>query len=309
MKTLKPGFHDISAADYHADNITPTASLSASLAKTMVSQSPRHAWQESNRLNPQYVREEDTIFDIGTAIHDAILEGIDRVDVIDANDWRTKAAREARDLSRAQGRIPLLPKVYGRVKDSVQSAIAALADCTELGGVDLSKGVAEKTIYWEDIGTWCRCRPDWMMGSLILDVKSCSGSVSPASFGRQIINMGYHIQAQFYRRGFSAVVGNEPQFVFVAVEVEPPYAVSFHSLAPSLEALADEQVEYAIRAWADCLHNDRWPAYSRRIHYAEAPGYAAMQWDDRKYERSAAGMGMPMYEALFGDKDGLQNND
>src|SRR5437588_12351547 len=62
--------------------------------------------------NPLYEPEAKTEFDIGMAVHLAVLEPrrqADSVVLIEAGDYRTAKARETRDQARAAGKVPLLP--------------------------------------------------------------------------------------------------------------------------------------------------------------------------------------------------------
>lgn len=74
MKDLitKTGEYHLPSADYHADPCK-TPSLSASLADTILSGTPRHAWLESPRLNPDHEPVEKRAFDIGSAAHEVLL--------------------------------------------------------------------------------------------------------------------------------------------------------------------------------------------------------------------------------------------
>src|ERR1700677_1036911 len=94
---LEQGIFNLSAEAYHADPC-PTASLSSSIAGILLDQSPSHAWLAHPRLNPNYVRESaDSRFDLGSAAHMMLLEQReDRIVRVSADDWRTKAAKEAR---------------------------------------------------------------------------------------------------------------------------------------------------------------------------------------------------------------------
>src|ERR1043166_9593677 len=61
--------------------------------------------------NPLYVPEAKTDFDIGVAAHLAVLEPerqANSIVLIEAGDYRTTKAREARDAARATGKVPLL---------------------------------------------------------------------------------------------------------------------------------------------------------------------------------------------------------
>jgi hypothetical protein len=104
----KPGILAVSADQYHADALTDEPTLSATIARILVSKTPAHAWERHPKLNLNYRREESERFDIGTCAHALFLEGRQVVEVVGFGDWRSKAAKEARELARAHGRIPLL---------------------------------------------------------------------------------------------------------------------------------------------------------------------------------------------------------
>ena len=96
---------DIAAAAYHADP-APEPSLSSSVARILVERSPRHAWWAHPRLNPDFAPDRGSdAAAVGSAVHAVALEGEwDRIAFIEAPDWRTKAAKEAR--SNALNRRP-----------------------------------------------------------------------------------------------------------------------------------------------------------------------------------------------------------
>lgn len=265
------------ASDYHA-----MPQLSCSLAKIIIAQSPLHAWTASPTLNPNYQPEEKEAFDIGSAAHALLLEGEDRMVVVEADDWRTKAAREARDAARAAGKHPVLARKYRDVVKMRDAAVLAIAKCADLSGLTLAEGRAEHVITWTDRGVECRARIDFLQTgeAVILDYKSTTDA-TPRAFSKQIARMGYHYQDEFYSRGVKAVFGRRPKFVFLAQETEAPYACSFHGCAPSLLAIAEQEVDYAIKTWGECLKTDTWPAHSNRIHWAEATIWQVTEVADR----------------------------
>src|SRR3954454_20001620 len=96
----------LAAIDYHA-----IRALSASGAWLLSEEcSAKFLWRSP--WNPLYQPEERTDFDIGVAAHLAVLEPerqAQGIVVIEAGDYRTNRAREARDAARAEGKVPLLP--------------------------------------------------------------------------------------------------------------------------------------------------------------------------------------------------------
>jgi hypothetical protein len=280
------------AAEYHR-----LPQLSNSLAKVIIAQSPLHAWTASPVLNPNFEAEEKEAFDIGSATHALLLEGEDRVAVIEADDWRKKAAQEQRDQARAEGRYPLLAHRYEAVLKMRDAAVLAIAQCAQLSGLTLTNGRAEHVLIWKDpaTGVECRARVDFIAGgeAVFLDYKSTTDA-TPAAFSRQISRMGYHYQDEFYSRGGLAVFGKRPKFIFMAQETTPPHACSFHGVAPSLREVAARDVDYATRTWKQCHALQHWPSHDQRIHWAEA-----MPWQIEAAEDRDAVAGIPYDQAVM----------
>ena len=258
----------LTAAQYHADPaIRP--SLSNSIAQILIDQSPAHAWLAHPRLNPNYEPTEDSRFDIGSAAHMMLLERrIDAIVIVDAADWRTKAAKEQRDAARANGQLAVLRYQFERMEQMVIAA-RQFIDTTELAGI-FETGAAEQTLMWEQDGVLCRCRPDLLAAgnAVMLDYKSTENA-EPEAFIRQISRMSYDFQAEWYVKGGKALSGSEPTFVFLAQEITAPYACSLISLANSYREVGKSKVSRALAIWNKCVRDNHWPAYSTRIHYAE----------------------------------------
>ena len=288
---LREGIHaDVSSDDYHhARGITKTAALSNHIIKLIIGQSPRHAWTAHPDLNPDYRHVEADKFDLGTAAHVLLLEGdtfAQRVQPVDAADWRTKVAKEAREEARTTGRVALLRKDWDRTRAMVN------AIREQLPGLDVdppffADGDPERTIIWEEDGVLCKARPDWLRRDLrtIDDFKSTSASAHPDVWSRRTFwSIGCDIQACWYSRGVQAVMGRWPEFRFLVAECQPPYAIQPFDLAPSTLQLAQRKIDFAMRKWRDCLRADHWPAYPRQIASVEMDG-----WQDADFLRLTYG--------------------
>lgn len=281
---MTPGIYDMPAERYHADPCDQP-SLSSSIASILVSQSPLHAWQAHPRLNPDYQQEEDTKFDRGTAAHEYLLGGENRIVTVEADDWRTKAAREQRDTIRAEGNLPLLARHFESVQKMAEVAHQAIAECSDLSGMTLADGKAEQTLIWQGDGITCRARLDWLSNDrkLILDYKSTAASAEPNAWVRTLLGMHGDLQAPFYLRGNAATGGpEEARFVFLVQENEPPYACTFIGMPPAFIDLGARKVEHAIKLWRACITSSKWPGYGNLIYWAEPPAYAVTQWEERE---------------------------
>lgn len=277
-----PGIFDLPADVYHADPCDQP-SLSASIACVLVGVSPRHAWTAHPRLNPDFRERHEDRFDLGTCVHALLLEGRaveDVVAIVDAKDWRTKAAQEARAEAHADGKIPLLAANV----ESVRAMLAATRDQLPLINADpplLKDGKPEQTLIWEEDGVTCRALLDWLRDdyAAIDDLKTTSASANPDTWTRRtLFAIGADIQTAFYLRGLKAVTGVESTLRYIVQETFPPYALSVVSLGPDVLAFADAKVDHAINRWRECLAADVWPAFPTEVCYAELPGWEAARW-------------------------------
>lgn len=273
---IKPGVYDMPLADYLADP-APAPSLSTGIAHALLTKSPKHAWMQHPKLNPHHEREESSRLDFGSIAHALLLEDDpSRVVIVDAEDWRTKAARDERDAAREAGKLPILASALGTVHGMVARAREAIAS-SEIAD-DWRDGVAEQTMIWEHEGIWVRSRPDKMTkdGKLVFDFKTLAGSAHPSAVVRAILQHGYDIQQGIARLGVESLLGQcSPVFIFICQEINPPYAVSLVSLDGQWAAFADEKLKMAMSIWKRCLRLDDWPAYPSRVCYVAPPAYAA----------------------------------
>lgn len=280
---------DIDQATYHADQIADGPTLSASTIHTLLSLSPAHARANHPRLNPDHNRTEDSKFDVGNVAHALLLQGIEVAEVIVGyTDWRSKAAKEARDLARAHGRAPML----AHQATEVYAMVNAVRDQLVGFGVDplpFTDGSPERTLVWDEAEVACRARIDWLHNAMhaIDDLKTTSRSARPDAFEKNLYAYGCDIQAALYLRGMKAL-GASPEWRWVVVETTPPYALSVISPTAAVLALGDAKVDAALTLWRQCLETGHWPAYPTEIAYAELPAWEEARWLAREAREEIA---------------------
>lgn len=280
---MTPQLLAIPAEEYHADP-APQPSLSSSVAQILLRGSPLTAWYHHQRLNPDYREEQDGKFDIGRCAHSVLLEQDDsRIVTVDADDWRTKAARQAREQARAEGKTPLLARHHGDVMNMVEVAREFLKNCeiTEYW----NEADSELTAIWQEGSVYLRARFDRLAKNhrCIMDYKSTTDA-SPEGFSRQITRMGYHLQEAFYRRAIRAFGDRDPAFVFLAQSVEPPYECTLHGCDPALRQVADAEIDRAVQLWRVCFTTNTWPSYGGRIHWTMPTNYMIQEHEMRLME-------------------------
>ena len=300
MTAPREGIHlGMSKSEYISDPCE-APSLSASIAKVILSQSPAHAREVHPRLNPKYAAKQyaDTpAMTKGDAIHRILLEGEQCYVPIPYGEYRTDASKDLRQSAIDAGLIPLrsvqskkearegTPCELERVLESIpviRERIQSLA----VRPPPLTDGQPEVVIVWrEPNGVWCRGRLDWLRHDLttIEDLKT-TASANPGEgigqFGRQIWQLQYHIQDAFYRRGVQHLFRSEPEFRFIAVELDGP-GCSICALDSEARAYADAMVRHAIYTWGECLGSDQWPGYDLSMHRISVPPYIQREWEAR----------------------------
>lgn len=279
----------VSAETYHADQLAAVPMLSASIAKILLSESPAHAYAAHPKLNSAWAPVEEAKFDLGTVVHQLLLEEHARVEVIHFDSWRTKESQQCAEVARAQGRTPLLAKDWARateIADAIRQQVAGL----DVEPPILTDGKPEQTLVWEENGVACKARLDWLRDdrTAIDDIKTTSRSANPDTWSRTVFSMGYDVQAAFYLRGVKAVTGAEPEFRLVVCETDPPYALSVIGMTPGALELANAKVDWALASWKRCLEADSWPGYPKQVAYAVVPSWEETRWLEKEAREVAA---------------------
>ena len=269
-----PGVYDIPEAVYHGDPV-PEGSLSASGAKKLL---PPHcpARFRHEQDNPVVKRE----FELGSAAHKMVLGIGPEIAVIDAEDWRKQKTKDDRDAARAAGRIPVLNPEYAQV----QAMAAAIREHPLASALFDSRrgGQAERSLFWQDdeFGIWRRARLDWMPDPdapgpfVIRDYKTCV-SADRDSITKAVYNYGYFMQAPWYQDGIAALgLADDPQFVFVFQEKDPPYLINVARIDYPAEQAGRAANRAAMERYRDCKASGLWPGYSYDIELISLPPWA-----------------------------------
>ena len=288
-----PGVHQISAEAYHADP-APEPSLSSTLAKILIKETPLHAWTASPRLNPLCEPVEKKTFDIGRAAHEMILGaggGYEAIpaEILGANGAaNTSEAKAFISECRSRGVTPL--------KQSELDAVSAMADAVsnrlDAMGIIIDQARSEMAALAHVDGIWCRCMVDNAPADPRLplyDLKTTAGSVNPEALTRTVADLGYDVQAAHYLRVWKEATGEDRRFRFIFVEKSAPHEVGVielyadgsmrpasdyepdESLTADWFADAEQKLSRARRQWRGCLDTGVWPGYPARVALIGAP--------------------------------------
>ena len=252
---------DVSEWDYRNDKLdmeTPT--LNASTAKELITRSPLHAWQFHPRLGGTE-RDGTAALENGTLIHAMLLGAAREIVGLDFPDFRTKAAKEARDAARDAGQIPILASKLKFAEATVSVLRRRMADA----GIVLD-GQSEVTGTWLSGGdVACRCRFDHLPAApnVAYELKTAD-SAHPDAFRRSIEMFGYDIAAAAYTEALEAArpeIAGAVDYKWIVVECEPPHAIAVVEREGSMIELGARRWRRAVGIWRDCIASGKWPGY------------------------------------------------
>lgn len=260
---------EVTEAAYHADPCV-RPSLTQSIAHTLVTESPRHAWLQHPKLGGNVDRVRTNAMDDGSILHSLLLGAGKQFEMVVADDWRTKDAKESRAAIEAEGKIAILGHKFEKLKKAAEHIWRnAKHQGFPFGGE--SEVAIEFVDYADPIRrereVLCRCRIDQIApGHTIYDVKKVA-SANPKDIAKKIVEMGYDIQATAYTRAYEQLVPEalgRSDFVFLFCETEPPYEVVPARLDGYHVEIGRRRWERALTLWDKLLTEGSypWPGYS-----------------------------------------------
>lgn len=282
-----PGIYEgIPASLYHADPWGPT--LSASMAHLLVSRSPAHAYARHPRLGGVSEDEESEAMDAGSVLHGLILGAGAEIVVVEADSWRTNAAKDERDTARLAGKIPILKSRFEQLAETAAEIEKNLVRCL---GLDMGATRREVVALWEEGGVKCRALIDSLdlAEFVIRDLKFVRDG-APQSFARTMIANGLDVQWSAYTSAIETLVpeiAGRLTMEFIRCETSPPYAVSRMAPSGSMRSHGGSRWRRAVASWSRCLAADSWPGYPAELQEVGAPTWALEE------EMAAASVGDP----------------
>ena len=264
-KNTSASLLELSPDEYHALD-----AFSSSAAETTIARSVGHA-RVGYRKVPTKAMES------GDIIHRLLLGKGKDYQVVQASDWRTKAAQAQRDAARAQGLVPVLTEDFERLNVAAENIRCQLAD----RGIILD-GRSEQAITWTEHTEFgdvpCKALFDhvWPEQGIIIDLKT-TADASPSAVERTAENLGYGIQRAAYTRALTALdpgLAGRVAFAFVFCEIEEPYAINICEPDGVFAELGERRWWRAVTEWARCLRDGKWPTYGTAVNPISAPAWA-----------------------------------
>jgi hypothetical protein len=283
----KSGVYDLPMAEYRGQP-ADAMSMASSDAITLTDSTPAHL-----QASWAYDGDDSKEADLGTIIHTLILEPhrkASAIEIIDAADWRSKAAQEARDAARAAGKTPILPK---HVKQ-VEGAVAAVR-AHPVAAALLSKGKAEQSWFAKDktTGLYLKARTDFFTEDrIILDVKSVA-SASPEFLQRRVYDGGWFQQSPWYCDVVERVDGSPAKgYAWIIVEQKPPHSVVIRRPDANTLMHGHRLNQKAFATFARCVKENQWPSWSDSVEDLTLPTFAMYRLEEDGVKDETAKRGL-----------------
>lgn len=291
----EPGWYQdqIGMDDYHGPELTEEYALSSSGAVEIL-ESPLTFWAKS-WMNPDWEPEQKEAFDIGKALHLLVLEAdmfAGQIQILNYDDWKTKAAKEERASCYASGVTPLLSKDYQMVlamrdaiaNDPTAQTILAPGNKPLFEQTFISQDEVSRRLY--------RTRPDVFVQAqkTVVDVKTTTAADADA-FARVISENSYHQRGAWQIDEINAVMGKQSvtRFIFLTVTKPKPPApplVNVLELDPDDIARGRALNVAAKGLFHYCMTTDIWPPLIRNgsmqpvLQSVMLPPWARTKHDD-----------------------------
>jgi hypothetical protein len=273
------GLLELDALAYHLDPCDHP-SLSTSQAHVLNARSPLHLYHLHPRFGARAFETTDEM-DTGTLWHALLLgKGSERIGVVrikdkktgelvNAEDFRTDAAKQARDELRAKGMTPVLFKHIERASVSLDRVRKQLDE----HGVHLGtqREVVALWVEHASDGTPVQCRTmlDALelsdVGAVIQDFKT-TDSAHPTAIRNHVERFGYAVQSAAATSAIEHIVpelAGRVHYEWIFAERDAPNAVAITAPAGSMQMLGAQLWQRAVDAFARCLKADVWPGYGR----------------------------------------------
>ncbi|MCK9601389.1 MAG: PD-(D/E)XK nuclease-like domain-containing protein [Sphaerochaeta sp.] len=251
--------------------------VNGSLLLTLRDKTPCHA--EYERLHPA---DPTPALEFGTKFHMALLEPEIfqrhyRVLPDDAPGRPTEAMRSAKNPSESsQYRIAWWDtwEADGREEIKPQDAEAIAAMCAAVRGTQarqfITGGRSEVSLVWDDPTTGLRCkgRLDFVQEQpwqdVITDVKTTEDA-GEEKFRKSVFFYGYFVKAALYADAWKILTGENPLFVWLAVEKKAPYCSKAWEADDKCLQAGRNVYRILLDRWAECVKSNEYPGYGESV--------------------------------------------
>lgn len=272
MSNLDGIIHGLDENEYHSH-----PALSSTGARLILESPAKFKYRQDH---PQPGKRD---YDIGHAAHAKVLGigselvGYPEEHLTPSGNVSTKAATILwAEEQRAKGLVPVSPSDIASV-DAMAESVLAHPAARQLFE---APGERELSVFADIEGVPTRARLDAVVGGIGIDLKTTRKTADAEGFSRAAGDLGYHVQAAWYRAAMSAVGAPLERFLFVVVEKDPPYLVGVNELDVIFQQMGDVAAGEARRRYRQGVETGNWPGYSDEIEMASPSAWMAMLYED-----------------------------
>nr|MBP8282363.1 PD-(D/E)XK nuclease-like domain-containing protein [Chromatiaceae bacterium] len=175
-------------------------------------------------------------------------------------------------LAASEGRTVMTASEAG-----LAEGMAASVRDHPLAPVLIDGGTPELSAIWTDAATGAPCKGRFDLARLsdgaIIDLKTTIDA-SPSAFARAVVSYSYATQAAAYLAGAATLGADVSDFIIIAVEKTPPFAVGIYRLPDAALELGRRRWREACVLYASCIESGQWPGYGDGIRELTLPHWA-----------------------------------
>lgn len=287
IPAVDPGIHiGMDDALYHGDP-SEVPSLSSTLARKLLNQSPLHAWTDNPRLNSAWEASDGkATFDFGRAAHLMTLGQGGRFEVYPEDllgkngAVSTTAAKEWAIERRLRGVTPIKAEAEAQVLLMGEKIDGTLKELK----IELDPDRSEIAAFADIEGVSCRAMIDNAPEEKhqpLYDFKTCVDA-SPNACMKSVMNYGYDVQASHYLETWKAATGETRSFRFIFQEKTAPFEVCVIELSEDSLIMGRKRIKRAREIWRQCINSGHWPGYARGVHTIDLPEFYQERWLERE---------------------------
>ena len=252
---MKPGIHDLSNEDYHAD----ITAISSSGLKLLLE--PGGPAKFKHRYLDGIPSASKACFIFGEAFHMLTGEPDKFFEKFVPGPDLNKNTNKWKDFVKENSDKTILD---GNVWDLVTGMADAVLANEEAQSFYSENGWVEKSIFWMDqeTGIMCKARPDFLiidgpLAGVMCDLKSAADA-SLRKWSRDAFKFGYHISAAHYTAGIEAETGESQPMHFTVAEKDAPHLVGHYHFTAGVIAAAERQRRKALQILKACRESGVW---------------------------------------------------
>lgn len=294
MKITTPGFYPNMDPVTYFSEPCPSPAFTQSGVKTLLGKTPADFADDHPAINGGMDKAKASAEMLhGDIVHQLALGKGRGYQIIEAADFRTKVAQEAKQTAIDSGFTPVLAHKYGEGRVQAELLKSRIAETLTFLGSKMGHGTrtwdyqTEVVMIWKEDDVWARGMLDVWCPDLgvILDPK-ITKCIYDDRLDGQISKMGWDIQSTLYRRGVASI---RPELagrvVFENILLHPENNRMRNIQIDEAQRYACEQdIEHALGIFRKCLTANAWPGFPIEASVRTMPGWKLKEVMDRALE-------------------------